>query len=110
MSRHEYQIWIGNKLLGVVTDIYTDMPIVSGIFHPSEAFADYKPLFEEERRLKSPGNDAEWLRLMDQLAEQGLQIEKPNGIHLQFCRPGANISPGFAFLHLDTTSARWRPT
>ena len=110
MHDNNYQIYLGDILLGNVTNIDTDMPNVGGDFTETTEFEKVKPDFDKEFDLLNAETETVWLGVMEELDRKGLKIIKPNGVKLRFSNPSARKRNGFAHLHIKDGKAWWRPT
>ena len=97
-SMADYQLFRGERRLGDLTRIDADFPWWSGIFEPTPAFEEVRPLFDREREQLEADAIEEWGQVWDAIAAPGLRLEPTDG-----------RGPITEFLvHIDGQNAWWR--
>jgi hypothetical protein len=102
MSCERFQLIRGDTVLGTVeiVPVECDFPWYGGTFTPAEGFAEVKPLFDEEFRLLSAGDNGTdgFDEIWEKIRAPGLVLKSEDG-----SEEITNV-----LIHIDGTKTWWR--
>ncbi len=103
------ELYMGQTLLGRLTGIDYDFPVVYADLQPTKAYHRYQARFVRATKLYGSQKTAQWIALMKKLDHQGLRIKMPDGLMRRFDFPPKR-GQGFAYLQMNGRKVSWRPT
>lgn len=108
----EYQIFLGDILIGYASDVYCDMPNIIGMFKPTAAFDEFKPLFDLEYACLTGLNPRNRREVMDEIFAKGLHLVNPTtGMITKSVAgkmPEITFQNELAYLHINGDKVWWR--
>ena len=109
-STEQFRVFLADELIGIVDEVHTDMPSVIGRFHPTEAFARFRHIFDHEHAAIESRDTDTWPKARDAIFSLGLRLEDVRTGEVHSGTSGAVVPGELGWLHIHGSKIWWRPT